>query len=299
MRDIIHALTCGFSRLLKWQTMKYALITGIISIAIWSALGYILWDQLVYVSQKILELLPFSMLRSNGAWMISMFIWFQLVLVTYAVIYALFGNLILQKIKRDKFASVSLSIVILSALFWAGVWHYESAYIHKEILRFLTWLPFETLESSMAFLIVLYFLYNGAIVTMLFFSSIFAYPYIESIYEDVSKKHIFKSISYTIKDSVIFLILSLLLIAVLFIPILNILVQIVLWTWLVKDTVSHDALYLSQIGENEMILKDHKMAIYMISIVGVLFNFVPILNIVGPFFTQISMFEYFRQKRKS
>ncbi len=299
MKDIMHSLTYGFSKIVTWDVMKHALLAGIVAIGLWTFIGYTFWNPLILVSQKILDLLPFSMLRSNGAWMLSAFLWFQIVLISYAVIYALFGNFILEKVKRDKFSLVSFTIILISALFWATVWYFESSFIYGEFLKLLTWLPFKTIEGGMAFLISFYILYNGIIITLLFIASILSYPLIKSINGKINKKHIFKSLGYTLKDTGIFVILSILLFVLMFIPIVNILVQLFLWTWLTKDTVSHDAMYLAQDTNNSSDLKDHKVAIYTISTMSVLFNFVPIMNIFGPFFAEISMFEYMRIKQPS
>ena len=37
---------------------------------------------MIALSSTIIDLLPFTMVRSNGAWMLSTFLWFQLLIIT-------------------------------------------------------------------------------------------------------------------------------------------------------------------------------------------------------------------------
>jgi len=292
MQNVFSSITEGFSKILKWHTMKYALIAGIVSILIWSIIGALFWDNLIVLSAKILELMPFSMVRSNGAWILSAFIWFQLVLMSFAIIYALFGNFILQKISKDKFSKFAFYTIFLSALFWGIVWFFSNDYIYNQLLKLFTWLPFETVENGVGALIALYIIYNAIIITILFFASIFSEPLIVSIYNNVKKENIFKSLKWTIKDTLIFIVVSIVVFPILFIPIVNILVQLLLWIWLFKDTISMDALYLT--NSDKSILKEHKVAIYFIMTFAVILNFLPLLNIFAPFFAEIAMFSYLK-----
>lgn len=90
MKNMIHAVIVAFSEILRWETIKVVLLSGILVTAFWVGVGFMLWDQLMAISAKILEFVPFSMIRANGAWMLSAFLWFQLVLITFALIYAFF-----------------------------------------------------------------------------------------------------------------------------------------------------------------------------------------------------------------
>jgi len=297
MQNIFSSITEGFSKILKWHTMKYALIAGIVSILIWGIIGMLFWDNLIALSTKILELIPFSMVRSNGAWILSAFIWFQLVLISFAIIYALFGNFILQKISKEKFSKFAFYTIFISALFWGVVWFFANNYIYNQLLKLFTWLPFETVEKGVGALIALYIIYNAIIITILFFASIFSEPLVASIYNSVKKENIFKSIKWTIKDTLIFIAISMVTFPLLFMPVLNILVQLLLWIWLFKDTISMDALYLS--GRNKNILKEHKVAIYAIMTFAVILNFLPLFNIFAPFFAEIAMFNYLKNIKES
>jgi len=137
---------------------------------------------------------------------------------------------------------------------------------------------------------------------MLFITSLFSEPLITDIEKrefknsDIVRDNLFKSIGYTIKDTLIFIVASIIAFPLLFVPIVNIIVQIILWSWLIKDTIGFDALSLTRekIDKNE--LKQHKSGVWFISFVAALFNFVPILNLFSPYFGEIAMFHYFKNR---
>ncbi len=298
----LHSVIVAFSEILRWHTLKFVLIGGIIAIFIWLGVGLLSWDYLVSFGAKVLEYIPFAMVKSNGATMISAFLWFQLVLVTFALVYSILGNFLLRVIEKEKYNKITFLTIFFIAIFWGIVWYFAGGYIHKELLKLLTWLPFETVEKGVASFIAIYILYSGLIVTLLFFASIFSEPLIKEVdkkhfnSKDIPTSKIFNSIGYTIKDTIIYIAFSILLLPILFIPILNIITQIILWVWLYKDTISYDALTLSKSNKN--ILKNHKGSIYFIIFSAVLFNFIPIFNLISPYFAELAMYHYFKSINK-
>ena len=300
MKNSIGSIIVAFKEILSWNTIKYVLFIGVLVSALWGGIGFLIWDNLVAFSSHIVELVPFSMVRSNGAWMLSSFLWLQLVLISFALIYAFFGNIILKSVSKERYSSFSIIVILLSAVFWGVVWFFKGNYIYHEFLKLLTWLPFETVEKGIAFLIGFYIIYNAIIVTMLFITSLFSEPIIIAVEKkhfkdsEVVRDNLFKSLKYTIKDTLIFIVASIVLFPLLFVPIVNLIVQVMLWMWLVKDTISFDALSLSTKKVDKNLIKEHKAAVWFISFVTVLFNFIPLLNLFSPFFGEIAMFHYFK-----
>ena len=141
-------------------------------------------------------------------------------------------------------------------------------------------------------------------VSLVFLASIFSEPLIELIEiehfpeEEPVRDNVFKTTGYTIKDSAIFIGLSILAFPLLFVPVLNIFIQITLWIWLIKDTISYDAAALTHQQVDKSILNEHRSAIWFVAFVTVLFNFIPVFNIFGPFFGVIAMFHYFKTLEK-
>jgi hypothetical protein len=306
MKNALHSVIVAFSELFKWDTMRIILLSGGLVTLLWIGLGYLFWDPLMMISQKIIDLIPFSMIRSNGAWFLSFFLWFQMVLVTFGLFYAFFGNLIMTKFPKEKFTKISFMTIFMSAVFWAFIWLLLHDQIHQFFNQMLLTFPFETIQKLLATLVGIYIIYNGINVTMLFIASFFSAPIIKYIAKKhfdeeikVGMKKWLVSIRYTIRDSLIYLILTLIAFPLLFIPILNIVVQIVLWIWLYKDTISFDAVTIVYTKPDRSIIKKHRFAVWFVSFVAVLFNFIPVFNIFGAFFGEIAMFHYFKSLKKS
>lgn len=290
----------GFREILTWNTMKYALISGLLVMAIWTGIGLMVWSSLVHLSEWLIGLLPLNMLIADGASMMSTFIWVLIVFLSFALIYIFFGNFILSKVSREKYASFSLMLMLGLALFWLVMWFVNGEMIHDKLEGFLKTLPYSTVEHGLAYLFAGYLLYNGVVISMLFMVNIFNRPLIKHLstkhYDgELSTNHGFNAFGYTFKDTVIFVVVSLMVFPLFFIPFVNLLSQIALWMWLTKDTLQYNTASLVFDEVNEAQFKSHRSSIWFISFVTVLFNFIPIFNIFAPFFGEISMFHYWKQ----
>lgn len=303
MKDVVYALVFAFGGILKSKTMKFASITGLVVTLLWIVIGYLLWPHIVAFSSSLLVLIPFSMIRSNGAWMLSIFVWFELILITFALIFAFFGGFVSAKVSKTKYNTFAIGILITAALFWTIVWFYKGGAIHQELIRFLTWLPFETIDKGLSFIIGIYLIYTAIITTMIFVASGLNYFFIKEIAQEMYpqdesiKRHELKVLRFTLKDALIFLVASIVAIPLLFVPILNFIVQIALWMWLMKDTFVYDNLSLLGSDTDKEALKEHKAAFWSISAFSALFNLIPVLNLYGPFFGELAMFHYLKDQQ--
>jgi len=299
MKRVIESLMFGFREIFTWNTMKYALITGIFVIAIWVGLGWMLWDELNKISLELISMLPLEMMIADGTWLLSMFLWLILVLFTFALIYIFLGNFILNKIPKEKYGLFSISVIFLSAIFWMVVWFLNRDLVSTKIASFLKSLPYATVEEGLAYLFTIYIIYNGIVITMLFVVNIFNRPFIAHIsdkyYHKALAKNYIQSFAYTIKDTIIFIAISIVAFPLLFTPVINFLVQIALWMWLTKDTLQFNTASLVFGDVNKQKLKKYQIDIWLISFVTVLFNFIPIFNIFAPFFGELSMFYYWKR----
>jgi len=300
MQDITESILFGFKEILNYHTMKLVLLIGVVVTLIWSFLGYFLWDGLVGISSSVIDLVPFSMIRSNSAWMLASLVWLILVITTFSLVLIFFGNMILEKVSKEKYSSFSLSIAFGSAFFWGIIGFFNAGALHAKLSQLLNWLPFETVESSMAYLLAFYFIYSAIIVTMLLATSFFS----ESLLTQVNRKHFpyddlleedeLETSENRLKDISIYTIISLLSFPLLFIPLLNFILQVALWIWLIKDTFVEDSAALLIKQEKREKLKEYKKGFFIISGVTALFNFLPLFNLFGPFFGEISMFYYMK-----
>ncbi|WP_226966462.1 EI24 domain-containing protein [Sulfurimonas sediminis] len=304
MQNILEAILFGFSEILNYKIMKRALAIGAVVTIIWSIIAYFIWGDLVSFAASFIDLVPFSMLRSNGAWILSSFLWFSLVLVTFALILAFFGNMILEKVSKEKYSSFSLLVVFASAAFWSLVWFFKGSYIYAQFLKLLNWLPFETVEASLAYLMGLYFVYTAIIVTMLLVTSFFSESLLEEIrdknfpYEPFLEEDEVKVSENRLLDILIYIVISIVSFPLLFIPVVNFVIQMGLWIWLIKDTFVNDSAALVIPKEKRAKLSEYKSGFLVISAVTSLFNFLPVFNIFGPFFGEIAMFYYLKEIQK-
>ena len=247
MKEIMHAILFGFKEILTWNTMKRALVIGLLVTVFWAGVGFVFWENIISFGAKVVELVPFSMVRSNGAWMLFAFAWLQLVLITFALIFAFFGNMILRTVSKERYTSFSLIVISLSAIFWSIVWFFKADVIYSQFLKLLTWLPFETVEKSIGFLLGFYLIYSAIIATMVVIVSLFSKPLLTTIQKRVFpelnlvKTNLLSSMRYTLKDALIYLLISLIALPLLFVPIVNLIVLLSLWVWLMKDTFRYDA----------------------------------------------------------
>ncbi len=303
MQDFMDAVVFGLKEILRGSTMKFAMLSGIVVSAVWVAIGLFFWNDIISLTSSILTLLPFSMLRSNGAWMLSTFLWLQLVLVTFALIFAFFGNMIVEKLDRERYASFSLTVGLLSALFWSVVWFFEGSYIYAQFLKLLTWLPFETIEKGISYLIGFYIIYTAIIVSLIFVTSMFSNPFLREIrekhfpYDVMYDEYKSKTIQKTLRDAGIFTLVSIVSFPLLFVPVINFILLVGLWVWLMKDTLTTDTAAFVFGEVNKEKLKEYRVGIWGISLIGSLFNFVPVFNVFGPYFSELAMFYYFQEKR--
>jgi hypothetical protein len=294
MNELLYAVIESFKTIVKWDVAKFALLSGIALMAVWFGVGFILWDPLVSFTASLLDFVPFALIKSNGAWMLSSVIFIQAIFISFAFIIIIFGIFIMEKSKVKKYPLYIITIAFCVILFWTVIWYINHATIHNSLARLLTWLPFETVEQSMAYLFAVYLLYSLFIVSLLLFVGIFSENILDTaLGYSLKKVSEIKIITYTLKDGAIYLILSLLFFPLLFIPVLNFFIQIGVWMWLGKNTFSYDmgSVFYNKDNMSDM-LKEHRFSIWMITFIASLFNLVPVLNIFGPYFGEFATYYY-------
>ena len=237
MNELLYALIESFKTIVKWNVAKFALLSGLGLMLVWFVVGYIFWDPLVGFTASLLEFVPFALIKSNGAWMLSSVIFIQAVFISFAFIIIIAGIFIMEKSKIKKYPRYIMSIALGVILFWSVIWYFNHTAIYHGLTRLLTWLPFETVEESMAYLFGIYLIYSLFIVSILLFVGIFSESILDmALGYSVAKNYEIKIVKYTLKDGAIFLILSLLFFPLLFIPVVNFFIQIGIWMWLGKDS---------------------------------------------------------------
>jgi hypothetical protein len=304
MLGVIESLFFGFEEIFKYSLIKKALGIGAVVTVLWSIIGFFIWDKLLNFGGYFIDLLPFSMLRANGAWVVSSFFWFVMVLITFALVVTFFGNAILERVSKEKYSSYTLLIAFVSAIFWTLVWFFFGDTLHSAFSRLFNWLPFETVERSVEYLLAIYFIYSAIIVTLLFVVSFLSEKIIKDVqqrvfpYDGLLQEDELEVGKHRLKDFILYAIISLVAFPFLFIPVLNFIIQIVLWVWLYKDTLVHDSAALVFNKEKEERLQEYKVGFFVISGVSALFNFLPVFNVFAPFYGELAMYYYMKEIEK-
>lgn len=294
MNELLYALVESFKTITKWKIAKFALLSGLAILFIWFIVGFIFWQPIVNFTASLLELVPFALIKSNGAWMLSSLIFVQAIFISFSFIIIITGIFIMEKSKIQQYPRYIFTIAFSVILFWAAIWYFNHETIYKELTKLLTWLPFETVKESIAYLFGVYLIYSLFIVSIQLFVAIFSDNILNTAFGySVAKKYDLNIVKYTLKDGAIFLLLSLLFFPLLFIPIINFFIQIGIWMWLGKDSFTYDmgSIFYTQ-NELQETIKEHKFAIWFITFMASLFNLVPVLNIFGPYFGEFAMYYY-------
>ena len=282
---------------LSWPVLKLVLGVGIPLFLLWIGIGFVFWEPVTALTAKIISWMPFSVVRANGAFVLAFFLWFQAVLVTFALVIAFFNAPLIQYVKKENYESVVVSLVLIISLFWTMIAFYYWGDIYAAITRLLNWLPFQTVDEGIAWFLAVYIFYNGFIVSLFLIILFYREPFLRALkerdYEDYDIKEVSLKTGFSsraFKDLLTFIILSILLFPLFFVPVVNILIQLFLWSWLIKDSLflSVASLYCEEEGIKE--LKEHKYYLWTIAIFASLLNFVPVVNILSPFFAEIMFF---------
>ena len=290
---LIESISMAAYDLLKPKRNIRIVMTGLVVTLLWVALGWLFWPVLYGVSSYIIDLLPFKMLKSDGAYIFISIIWLLGMLVTFSFIMMFFGEFFARNM-REKNHNRLLPLVIAGiSLVWILIIYFGFDQLYATFERVLKTLPFNFTEESVAAVMSVYLLYNGLIVTMVALSSMRSKYILEVLrIEQYPAKNLIGSAGKTFKSTfrniMTFSVASLVSFPLLFIPVVNIIVQFSLWVWLYKDMFSHDVceLYCS---EQDQKSTNHRWAFWTISSISAVMSFIPFLNFFAPYFTEMAM----------
>lgn len=291
--------------LLKWRINVKVVITGVIATLLWALIGWLIWPFIYGVSSEIMNLLPFAILRSDGAYMFIALVWALGTMVTFAIIMMFFGEFFARRVSGEKYTLFLPLLIAGIASTWGFLIYLVFDKLYAIFFRILTSLPFEFTEKGVAGLIALYLIYNGVIVTLVAITSIRSKYILEPIrkakYPDESLVGDTEStIIATLKGIAIFIAASIVAFPLFFVPVVNIIVQVALYIWLYNDVFKRDvcALYCT---EEEKRSKDraHLWASWFAATVAALMSFIPFINFFAPPFGEIAAFHYMMKVRES
>ncbi len=299
---LTRAISMAMYDLLKSKLNFRIVMTGVVVTLVWFVLGWLSWSVLYGISANIMSLLPFKMLKSDGAYIFISIVWLLGTLVTFSLLMMFFGELFARNIKEKGHTRFLPLVITGISLVWLLIVYFGFNNLYAAFESILRSLPFDYTDDSVAAVMSIYLLYNGLIVTMAALASLWSKYILEDLREEQypsekllgSAGETFKS---TIRIILIFSGVSILSFPLLFIPVLNIIVQFSLWIWLYKNMFSRDvcALYCNE--EEQTGVKNHKWEFWIISSIASVMSFLPFINFFAPYFAEIAMF-HFVMKRK-
>ena len=188
---------------------------------------------------------------------------------------------------------------VLSSLF---VWYFWGG-LTAFITSYLSWIPWEWLQTSGAKVMTFGLAYMIFIIVVALLTSLYS----EKLLIKLAKKHypdvtvigtanISTSILLTLKASIIFLVLFILLLAFIFIPVIGQIVLLYLWSVLLREPTFYDvsALFIS----DKKVLKEKKKTTRLLAMIASLFNYIPVMNAFAPVFAQILFLHHILGEKK-
>lgn len=188
---------------------------------------------------------------------------------------------------------IALGALALTAVLTWKFWGMFSSLIAS----YLSWIPWEWLQTSGASVATLSLSYMIFIIITSLLTSLYS----EKLLIKLAQKHypqvsvigsanISTSVILTLKASLVFLVLFIMALPFLFIPILGQVVLLYLLSILIKEPTTYDvgSLFIKE----KKILKQKSKKMRLLAMTGSLLHYIPILNIFAPIFTQILFLHY-------
>ena len=297
MFALVKAISMAMYDLLRSKINFRIVMTGAVVTLLWFVLGWLSWSVLYGISANIMSLLPFKMLKSDGAYIFISIVWLLGTLVTFSLMMMFFGELFARNIKEKGHNRLLPLMIAGISLVWALVVYFGFNTLYGAFEHILRSLPFEYTDDSVAAVMSTYLLYNGLIVTMAALASLRSKYILEDLrVEQYPSAKLLGSVGETFKSTLriilIFSGVSILTFPLLFIPLLNIIVQFSLWIWLYKNMFSRDVCALYCDEESRTSDKSHKWEFWAISSISSVMSFIPFINFFAPYFAEIAMFHF-------
>jgi hypothetical protein len=289
--EFLYSLSLSFKNLFKKEIVSVSVLNGVFWAVVWLLLSFVLWDPFLKVTSSLINILPFRFLQVAGAEFILIVFWLQMILITLGILFSLFNQLLSKKI-------VPVFISLAVAVFWSFIFlrYYDGmvGYVQHLIRIF----PFTTIEKAVSVIFNIFVFYSFYIASLylgfLFVSIKRINNIIKNEYPDIEIPHKFsgfKIFYILLRDLFFFLVLLIVMYPLLFIPVLNIFVMMFLWGFLVKNALSESV--KTEFGCNF----ENKKLVWFYSIISVLFNFIPIVNMFAPAMGILSFSHYCMEQK--
>jgi len=201
----------------------------------------------------------------------------------------------------------SLVPIIVAAIFWGIVFFVFHSQINDFFVYLISHIPFISdsnwIKNIIEVIGGIFIYYQLLIITSTLIVGVIADKIVDRINEKYYhlKKQGFGSfigsIGITLKYNLIFIILFIILLPAMFIPGINIIVNIMLWIILIKNPIFYDSIAMYASKEEYQILKNNKKTTtFIIAFLSALLFLVPILG-VFVYIAQLLLFTHYNLKR--
>ncbi|SFV63351.1 Probable transmembrane protein [hydrothermal vent metagenome] len=186
----------------------------------------------------------------------------------------------------------TLKVTLISAVITAVVVWLFGGILSSFIKNYLSWIPWEWLQTTGASVATIAVAYMLFIITIAIVTSLMVEPLLIKLaakhYPDkpvVGSPSITKSLLLSLKAGVIFLLIFLFTFPVMFIPLVGAVWMLWLWSILIKEPTLYDvgSLFIT----DKTIMKQKKKKTTILAMIAAAFNYIPVINIFAAVFGQI------------
>jgi len=201
----------------------------------------------------------------------------------------------------------SLIPIVISAIFWGVVFFIFSDSIHSGIIYLVSHIPFIGDSNFVANIVEavggIFVYYQLLIITSVMIVGVIADQIVDRVnekYYNLEKQgfgSLAGSIFISLKQNAIFIILFIIFLPTMFVPLLNILVNLFLWAVLIKKPLFYDSvsMYASK-EEFEKLQNSNKTMTLIITFISASFFLIPVIGIFV-YIIQLLVFTHFNLKR--
>ena len=196
-----------------------------------------------------------------------------------------------------------LKIGLGSIAIWVAIlWYFWSSF-KAFVTSYLTWIPWEWAQETIAYLAAPLVGYTLIIVTIAMLTSLYS----EGLLIRLAQRHypekkaiasptIWGSINSTLGSTLVFAVLFIVLSPTFFIPVVGQVIMLYVWSILLKAPTVHDVggLFIT----DKKVLKKRQKKSNIIAMIASLFNYIPLLNIFAPIFAQIMFLHHILGKEE-
>jgi len=292
--NFVHSIKLAFNDIKQKDIISLILLNGIFWSVIWIIAGIYIFKYIYQAIMFAIEMWPFTFLEYDGADFFLVFLWFQAVLVSLGAFFVIFRDLYEDK---KSFVVSTGSIALLWFLFFVINYDFISDFLQTLIISIF---PVKNIEEIIAAIVSLFIIYSFYMSTLYFGFSVVIHKRLKKLkelhYPDIEardkKVSFFRLFMIMLIDLIIVLIAIFISYPVLFIPFLNILFVVFIWSFLTKEIISE---FIIQLFGKRIKIK----TIWWSAVFSVVFNFIPILNFFAPAVGIFFLYRYIFEKEKS